>query len=97
MLALPSMPATSNVLLAALDALSAAQLAVEKRNMPLVNRSRSLYGTALSLMLTAIQDGETAMKDETMLSAYLLTLYEVWPVFVNVFFFLTCGPRSLLV
>jgi hypothetical protein len=77
MLALPSMPANSPVLLAAVDALSAAQLAVDNRNYPLINRSRSLYGTALSQMLQAIQDPVTALKDETLLSTYLLTLYEV--------------------
>jgi hypothetical protein len=77
MLALPSIPASSEVLLAAVDALSAAQLAVDKRNHPLINRSRSLYGTALSQMLKAIQDPATALKDETLLSTYLLTLYEV--------------------
>jgi hypothetical protein len=77
MLALPSIPANSEVLLAAVDALSAAQLAVDKRNHPLINRSRSLYGTALSQMLKAIQDPTTALKDETLLSTYLLTLYEV--------------------
>lgn len=79
MLALPSMPANSEVLLAAVDALSAAQLAVDNRNHPLINRSRSLYGTALSQMLKAIQDPATALKDETLLSTYLLTLYEVMP------------------
>ncbi|OAK97321.1 hypothetical protein IQ06DRAFT_43163 [Phaeosphaeriaceae sp. SRC1lsM3a] len=78
MLALPSMPANSEVLLAAVDALSAAQLAVDNRNHPLINRSRSLYGTALSQMLKAIQDPATALKDETLLSTYLLTLYEVF-------------------
>jgi hypothetical protein len=78
MLALPTMPANSEVLLAALDALSAAQLAVDNRNHPLINRSRSLYGTALSQMLKAIQDPATALKDETLLSTYLLTLYEVF-------------------
>ena len=78
MLGLPTMPANSPVLLAAVDALSAAQLAVENRNEKLVNRSRSLYGTALSLMLRSIQDSETALKDETLLSTYLLTLFEVY-------------------
>lgn len=77
MLALPTMPASSKVLLAAVDALSAAQLAVNKRNELLINRSRSLYGTALSQMLMAIQDPVIALKDETLLSTYLLTLYEV--------------------
>jgi len=77
MLALPSMPANSEVLLAAVDALSAAQLAVDNRNNPLINRSRSLYGTALGQMLKAIQDPNTVLKDETLLSTYLLTLYEV--------------------
>lgn len=77
MLALPGLPANSEVLLAAVDALSAAQLAVENRNHPLINRSRSLYGSALSHMLRAIQDPNTALKDETLLSTYLLTLYEV--------------------
>ncbi|KAF1831236.1 hypothetical protein BDW02DRAFT_61816 [Decorospora gaudefroyi] len=78
MLGLPSMPANSQVLMAAVDALSAAQLAVDKRNQPLIHRSRSLYGTALSQMMRAIQDPVTALKDETLLSTYLLTLYEVF-------------------
>lgn len=78
MLALPTLPANSEVLLAAVDAVSAAQLAVNNRNHPLINRSRSLYGTALSQMLKAIQDPATAVKDETLLSTYLLTLYEVF-------------------
>jgi hypothetical protein len=71
------MQANSDVLLAAVDALSAAQLAVDKKNHTLINRSRSLYGTALSQMLCAIQDPVMALKDETLLSTYLLTLYEV--------------------
>jgi hypothetical protein len=78
MLGLPTMPANSEVLMAAADALSAAQLAVDNRNHPLIHRSRSLYGTALSQMLRAIQDPVTALKDETLLSTYLLTLYEVY-------------------
>lgn len=78
MLGLPSMQANSEVLLAAVDALSAAQLAVQNRNHPLINRSRSLYGTALSHMLRAIQDPVTALQDETLLSTYLLTLFEVF-------------------
>jgi len=78
MLGLPSMPANSKVLLAAVDALSAAQIAVENKNHALVNRSRSLYGTALSQMLQVIQDPAAALKDETLLSTYLLTLYEVF-------------------
>lgn len=77
MLALPTMPANSQVLLAAIDALSAAQLAVNDRDRALVNRSRSMYGTALSQMLKAIQDPVLALKDETLLSTYMLTLYEV--------------------
>lgn len=77
MLTLPQLPATSDVLLAAVDALSAAQLAVANRNYNLVNRSRSLYGTALSKMMTAIQYPERAVEDETLLATYLLTLYEV--------------------
>ena len=71
------MPANSEVLLAAIDALSAAQLAVNDRDYALVNRSRSMYGTALSQMLKAIQDPALALKDETLLSTYMLTLYEV--------------------
>jgi hypothetical protein len=78
MLGLPSMPANSDVLMAAIDALSAAQLAVDNRNYPLINRSRSLYGTALSQMLRAVQDPGVACKDETLLATYLLTLYEVF-------------------
>jgi hypothetical protein len=77
MLALPTMPASSKVLLAAIDALSAAQLAVNDRNLPLINRSRSMYGTALTQMMEAIQDPVMALKDETLLSTYMLTLYEV--------------------
>lgn len=77
MLTIPQLPATSDVLLAAVDALSAAQLAVANRNYPLVNRSRSLYGTALSKMMTAIQYPSRALEDETLLATYLLTLYEV--------------------
>ncbi|CAN9297872.1 unnamed protein product [Alternaria alternata] len=72
------MPANSPVLMAAIDALSAAQLAVNNRNHPLIHRSRSLYGTALSQMMRAIQDPVTALKDETLLSTYMLTLYEVF-------------------
>lgn len=78
MLGLPSLPAESQVLVAAIDALSAAQLAVANRNHALINRSRSLYGTALSQMMRAIQDSKLALKDETLLSTYLLTLYEVF-------------------
>jgi hypothetical protein len=63
--------------MAAIDALSAAQLAVDNRNYLLINRSRSLYGTALSQMMQAIQDPVMALKDETLLATYLLTLYEV--------------------
>jgi hypothetical protein len=36
-----------------------------------------MYGKALSQMLQAIQDSELALKDETLLATYLLTLYEV--------------------
>ncbi|KAL6702668.1 hypothetical protein ACN47E_001253 [Coniothyrium glycines] len=78
MLGLPSMPANSKVLMAAVDALSAAQLAVDNKNHQLINRSRSMYGTALSQMLRAIQDPVRALQDETLLSSYLLTLYEVF-------------------
>jgi hypothetical protein len=77
MLVLPSLPATSSALLAAIDALSAAQLAVNNRNYTLINRSRSLYGGALTQMLNAIQTPARAMEDETLLATYLLTLYEV--------------------
>ena len=77
MLGLPNLPANSPVLDSAIDALSAAQLAVDKRDSPLIHRSRSLYGTALSHMLHAIQDPKTAVQDETLLSTYLLSLYEV--------------------
>ncbi|KAF1965606.1 hypothetical protein BU23DRAFT_584957 [Bimuria novae-zelandiae CBS 107.79] len=78
MLTLPQLPATSDVLLAAVDALSAAQLAVANRNYQLVNRSRSLYGTALSKMMHTIQYPDRAVEDETLLATYLLTLYEVF-------------------
>ncbi|KAI2488163.1 Fungal-trans-2 domain containing protein [Pyrenophora tritici-repentis] len=72
------MPASSEVLMSAIDALSAAQLAVSRRNVLLVHRSRSLYGTALSQLLRAIQNPEMALKDETILSTYLLALYEIF-------------------
>ncbi|KAF2686404.1 hypothetical protein K458DRAFT_402865 [Lentithecium fluviatile CBS 122367] len=78
MLVLPSLPATSPALLAAVDALSAAQLAVNNRNYPLINRSRSLYGGALTQMLSAIQSPARAMEDDTLFATYLLTLYEVF-------------------
>ncbi|KAJ4298286.1 hypothetical protein N0V90_006186 [Kalmusia sp. IMI 367209] len=75
MLALPQLPATSGVLLAAVDALSAAQLAVANRNYPLVNRSRSLYGTALSQMMKTIQYPSRVLEDETLLATiYQLTI-----------------------
>lgn len=77
MLGLPSMPANSEVLMAAIDALSAAQLAVNNRDHPLIHRSRSLYGTALTQMMRAIQNTKVALKDETLLSTYLLSLFEV--------------------
>ncbi|KAI8942067.1 hypothetical protein NX059_000166 [Plenodomus lindquistii] len=75
---LPTMPANSEVLLAAIDALSAAQIAVNNRNQLLINRSRSLYGTALTQMMQTIQDPVLALQDETLISTYLLTLYEVF-------------------
>ncbi|EMD85815.1 hypothetical protein COCC4DRAFT_180253 [Bipolaris maydis ATCC 48331] len=98
MLGLPNLPVNSPVLEAAIDALAAAQLAVDKMNSPLIHRSRSLYSTALSQMLQAIQDQETALKDETLLSTYLLSLYEV---FVGVtrghgFFYHTQGLLHLV-
>lgn len=75
-LSLPSIPA-SETLLAAVDALAAAQLAVSNRNYPLINRSRSLYSTALSKMVVTIQSPSRQKEDETLLATYLLTLYEV--------------------
>ncbi|PSN74099.1 hypothetical protein BS50DRAFT_7790 [Corynespora cassiicola Philippines] len=77
-LSLPTLPASSHVLLASVDALSAAQLAVNDKNLNHINRSRSLYGTALSQMMKAIQTPKTALEDETLLATYLLTLYEVF-------------------
>ncbi|CAI6337396.1 unnamed protein product [Periconia digitata] len=76
-LSLPSIPA-SETLLAAVDALAAAQLAVANRNYTLINRSRSLYSTALSRMLLAVQSPTQQLEDETLLATYLLTLYEVF-------------------
>ena len=74
---LPQLPASRQVMLAALDALSMAQLAVDNKNYPLMNRTRSLYGTALSQLLTAITESDSSKEDETMLATYLLGLYEV--------------------
>lgn len=77
MLYLPSVPSSSKVFLAALDAVSMAQLAVDNKNNPLIYRSRSLYGTALSQLMTAITDPDSSLQDETLLATYLLGLYEV--------------------
>ncbi|KAF2003145.1 hypothetical protein P154DRAFT_111674 [Amniculicola lignicola CBS 123094] len=78
MVALPTTPATRRVFLSALDALAAAQLAVSNRNHQLINRCRSLYGTALSQMVTSITQPGAAEEDEILLATHLLTLYEVF-------------------
>lgn len=80
---LPQLPASRQVMLAALDALSMAQLAVDNKNYPLMNRTRSLYGTALSQLLTAITESDSSKEDETMLATYLLGLYEVTASKIN--------------
>ncbi|KAF2187228.1 hypothetical protein K469DRAFT_569544 [Zopfia rhizophila CBS 207.26] len=77
-LSLPSTPASRQVFLAALDALSAAQLAVSDKNYPLINRSRSLYSAALSQLMKRISQPSTPRDDETLLATYLLALYEVF-------------------
>ncbi|KAF2477520.1 uncharacterized protein BDR25DRAFT_274717 [Lindgomyces ingoldianus] len=77
-LSLPSTPASRQVLLASLDALSAAQLAVSNKNYPLINRSRSLYSTALGQLMRSITQPKTPQEDETLLATYLLALYEVF-------------------
>ena len=78
MLYLPSVSSTSSVFLAALDAVSMAQLAVDNKNFPLIYRTRSTYGTALSQLMTAISDPRSSLQDETLLATYLLGLYEVF-------------------
>lgn len=78
MLDLPHLPASKQVFLAALDALSAAQLTVSYKNYPLLNRTRSLYGTALGHMMRSITDPGSPHDDQILLAAYLLTLYEVF-------------------
>jgi hypothetical protein len=77
MLYLPNLPANQKVFSAALDAVSMAQLAVDNKNYPLIYRTRSLYGTALSHLMTAITQQESSQQDETLLATYLLGLYEV--------------------
>lgn len=76
-LSLPNTPASRQVFLSALDAVSAAQLAVDNKNYPLINRSRSLYSTALSQLMRSITQSGSAHEDETLLATYLLALYEV--------------------
>ncbi|KAF2875274.1 hypothetical protein BDV95DRAFT_312715 [Massariosphaeria phaeospora] len=98
LLSLAATPASRNVFVASLDALSAAQLAVSDKTNVLINRSRSLYGTALSQLMKAISEPERAVENETLLATYLLTLYEV---FVGVtaghgFFFHVQGLLHLL-
>ncbi|KAF2652700.1 hypothetical protein K491DRAFT_33272 [Lophiostoma macrostomum CBS 122681] len=78
MLDLPDLPASKDVFLAALDALSLAQLAVQNKNYPLINRTRSLYGTALTQLMRAIARADRSREDETLLATYLLGLYEVF-------------------
>jgi hypothetical protein len=86
-LALPSMPARSQLLPAAIDALSITQLAVKYRGDLLINKSRSLYSTALVQLLRALQTPVTPFEDETLLSAYLIMLCEV----------LSLGPWEFIV
>jgi hypothetical protein len=82
-LSLPSIPASRVNFLAALDALSAAQLAVCNKSTALINRTRSLYGTALSQLMRSITDADSAHEDETLLATYLLALYEVNTVYLR--------------
>lgn len=77
MLYLPTMPASRTVFLAALDAVSMAQIAVDNKNYPLIYRTRSMYGMALSQLMNAIQQPHSSREDETLLATYLLGLYEV--------------------
>jgi hypothetical protein len=77
MLYLPNVPCVTNVFCAALDAVSMAQLAVDNKNLPLIYRTRSTYGTALSQLMRAITDPEESLQDETLLATYMLALYEV--------------------
>ncbi|KAF2277064.1 uncharacterized protein EI97DRAFT_308006 [Westerdykella ornata] len=75
---LPTVPASRQVFSAALDAVSMAQLAVDNKNYPLIYRTRSTYGTALSHLMRAISHPEHSLTDETLLATYLLGLYEVF-------------------
>lgn len=77
MLYLPNVPCVTNVFTSALDAVSMAQLAVDNKNLPLIYRTRSTYGTALSQLMRAITDPEDSLQDETLLATYMLALYEV--------------------
>ncbi|KAF2751442.1 hypothetical protein M011DRAFT_395178 [Sporormia fimetaria CBS 119925] len=78
MLYLPGLPSSKNVFSSALDAVSMAQLAVDNKNYPLIYRTRSTYGTALSVLLRAIMDPRDSLADETLLATYMLGLYEIF-------------------
>jgi hypothetical protein len=77
MLYLPNVPSATRVFSSALDAVSMAQLAVDNKNLPMIYRTRSLYGTALSHLIKAIAHPKHSLEDETLLATYLLGLYEV--------------------
>ncbi|KAF2270279.1 hypothetical protein CC78DRAFT_197711 [Lojkania enalia] len=77
-LSLPYHPTSKQVLLTALDAVSAAQIAVSDKNYQIINRCRSLYGTALGHLMKSINQPKIPQDDETLLATYLLALYEVF-------------------
>ncbi|KAF2107172.1 hypothetical protein BDV96DRAFT_617014 [Lophiotrema nucula] len=84
---LPDTPATREVFLASMDALSAAQLAVsrkvDEKNHELINRCRSLYSTALARMYKTVARNNYLQEDQTLLAAYLLALYEIFVGITN--------------
>ncbi|KAF2730650.1 hypothetical protein EJ04DRAFT_34818 [Polyplosphaeria fusca] len=98
-LSLPSTPASRPVFLTALDALSAAQIAVSDKNHVLINRSRSLYGAALGQMMKSVTKSHASQEDETLLATYLLALYEVFVGITNGhgFFYHVQGILRILV
>ncbi|OCK77176.1 hypothetical protein K432DRAFT_304821 [Lepidopterella palustris CBS 459.81] len=75
---LPSATSRREALPSAIDAVCAAQLASTYRDAPLVHRSRSLYGTALSQLIKSLSVRDATNDDETLLATYLLGIFEIY-------------------
>ncbi|KAF2204259.1 hypothetical protein GQ43DRAFT_409806 [Delitschia confertaspora ATCC 74209] len=97
-MALPYTPTSREVLAAALDSVSAAQLAIVHRSLPLIYRSRALYGVALGLLMRSITNRTSSFEDETLFAMYLLAIYEVFVGITNGngFFYHVQGLMRLL-